>query len=76
MASKRRVKFATQVDEKVLEEVRRLAADEGRQLQALVDEALLDLLEKRNATRPRAHVLAAYQGSHETFSGLYRKLAE
>jgi hypothetical protein len=42
-----------------------LAKSEGRQLQALVDEALADLLEKRRLGRPRAHVMAAYQASHE-----------
>ncbi len=76
MSSKNRVKFATQVDSEVLEAVRNLAAEEGRQLQALVDEALTDLLEKRNQSRPRSHVMAAYQASHEKFSGLYKKLAE
>lgn len=76
MSSKKRVKFATQVDSDVLAAIRRLAEDEGRQLQALVDEALVDLLEKRNNSQPRAHVMAAYQASHDTFSGLYKKLAE
>ena len=56
--------------------MRKLAQSEGRQLQALVDEALADLIEKRKQTRPRAHVMAAYQGSHEKFAPLYKKLAE
>jgi hypothetical protein len=71
-----REKFATQVDTDLLAEVRRLAANEGRQIQALVDEALADLIEKRRHGRPRAHVMAAYQASHERFAPLYRKLAE
>ena len=71
-----REKFATQVDASVLAEIRRLAQSEGRQLQALVDEALTDLLEKRRQSRPRAHVMAAYRASHETFGTLYKKLAE
>ena len=71
-----REKFATQVDASVLAEIRRLAQSEGRQLQALVDEALTDLLEKRKQSRPRAHVMAAYSASHETFGTLYKKLAE
>jgi hypothetical protein len=74
--SETREKFATQVDPKVLSEVRKLAQLEGRQIQALIDEALTDLIEKRKLTRPRANVMAAYQRSHETFAPLYKKLAE
>ena len=71
-----REKFATQVDADILSAVRGLAQTEGRQLQALVEEALSDLLEKRRHARPRPSVMAAYQASHEKFSGLYKKLAE
>jgi hypothetical protein len=76
MASQAREKFATQVDSDILSAVRGLARSEGRQLQALVDEALADLIEKRKQGRPRVDVMAAYQASHERFSGLYKKLAE
>lgn len=76
MAPVTREKFATQVDPQILQAVRDLAQTEGRQLQALVDEALADLIEKRKQNRPRASVMAAYQASHETFAPLYRKLAE
>jgi len=71
-----REKFATQVDPKVLARVRQLAQKEGRQLQALVEEALADLIEKRKHMRPRATVMAAYQGSHERYGALYQKLAK
>ena len=76
MAAQTREKFATQVDTKVLASVRALAQKEGRQLQALVDEALADLLEKRKGAKPRANVMAVYQASHEAYAPLYRKLAE
>jgi hypothetical protein len=56
--------------------VRSIAQSEGRQLQALIDEALADLIEKKKQSRPRAHVMAAYQASHEKFAPLYKKLAE
>jgi predicted transcriptional regulator len=65
-----------QVDSEVLAAVRDLARSEGRQLQALVDEALADLLEKRRQGRPRAHVMQAYMASHGQFAELYKKLAE
>ena len=71
-----REKFATQVNSKTLRAIRALAKKEGRQLQALVDEALADLLEKHKNAKPRAHVMNAYLGSHEQYGPLYKKLAE
>jgi ClpP class serine protease len=76
MTTKNREKFATQVNADLLSAVRGLAQREGRQLQALVDEALADLVEKRKQGRPRTNVIAAYQASHEKFAPLYKKLAE
>ena len=69
-------KFATQVTSEILAEVRALAHSEGRQLQALVDEALADLIEKRKKTKARAHVMSAYGASHEHYAELYRNLAK
>ena len=74
--SRTREKFATQVNSEILTTVRRLAQTEGRQLQALVDEALADLIEKYKHAKPRAHVMGAYFASHEKYAPLYKKLAE
>jgi hypothetical protein len=71
-----REKFATQVSSETLSSLRTLADKEGRQIQALVDEALNDLLEKRKKAQPRPHVMGAYLASHEKYSLLYKKLAE
>jgi hypothetical protein len=71
-----REKFATQIDSQILEAIRALAQEEGRQLQALMDEALTDLLEKRKNATPRPHVMNAYRASLEKYDGLYKKLAE
>ena len=71
-----REKFATQVNSEILAVVRSLADKEGRQLQALVEEALADLIEKHNNSKPRAHVMGAYLASHEKYGPLYKKLAE
>jgi len=71
-----REKFATQVNSEILSAVRALAAEEGRQLQALVDEAFADLIEKRRKATPRGHVMGAYLASHEKYGPLYKKLAE
>jgi hypothetical protein len=76
MSAPAREKFATQVNAEILATLRALAQQEGRQLQALVDEALADLIEKRRQGRPRAHVMAAYQASHGKYAQLYKKLAE
>lgn len=76
MASQAREKFATQVNSEILTTVRNLAQSEGRQIQTLIDEALVDLIEKRKQRKPRASVMAAYQASHEKFAPLYKKLAE
>ncbi len=73
--SQAREKFATQVNSKILRDVRALADEEGRQLQALVDEALADLIEKHKNAKPRAHVMGAYLASHEKYGPLYKKLA-
>jgi hypothetical protein len=74
--SHNREKFATQVNSEILSAVRLLADKEGRQLQALVDEALADLIEKHKNARPRPHVMGAYLASHDKFGSLYKKLAE
>jgi hypothetical protein len=71
-----RQKFATQVDTEILSALRELAHNEGRQLQALVEEALSDLVDKHRRSHPRPHVMAAYLGSHEKFGSLYKKLAK
>lgn len=74
--SQTRQKFATQVNSEILTAVRTLAQHEGRQLQALVDEALADLIEKHKNAKPRPHVMGAYLASHERYASLYKKLAE
>lgn len=76
MSHQERQKFASQIDSGLLEDLRRIASREGRQLQSLIEEAVRDLLEKHRRARPRSHVLAHYQTSHEAFDELYRKLAK
>lgn len=76
MALENKVEFAIEVDAETLESLRELARAEGRHIQALVDEALRDLIEKRTQSQPRSHVMAAYQSSHEKYASLYKKLAE
>ena len=54
MASNSREKFATQVDAKTLAAVRRVAEKEGRQLQSVIEEALIDLLGEAQLGNPHS----------------------
>jgi len=69
-------KFATQVDGALLSDLRELANKEGRQIQALVEEALVALIEERKGGKARSHVMSAYQKSHARFRKLYQELAK
>ncbi|NJD89232.1 MAG: hypothetical protein FIB05_14625 [Betaproteobacteria bacterium] len=69
-------KFATQADPRVLEEVRAIAAREGKQLQAVIDEALRDFIDKRKRGKPRPEVLTALGESLAEYDALYRALAK
>ena len=76
VSTRSREKLETQVSPEILSAVKAIAQNEGRDLPALIDEALADLIEKRTHERPRASVMAAYERSHEAFAPLYKKLAE
>lgn len=69
-------KFATQADPDVLEEVRAIAAKEGRQFQSIIDEALRDFIEKRKRGAPRPDVLRALGESMAEYEALYKELAK
>ena len=73
-----REKFATQVDAELLKSLRQLAKSEGRQIQAVVEDALRQHLESRQspALQGREHVMKAYLKSTERYAGLYKKLAQ
>jgi hypothetical protein len=72
-----REKFATQVDKDLLAEIRKIAKDEGRQLQSVIEDALRAHVEERSkATKPRRHVIDAYRSSLPGYGDLYEKLAK
>lgn len=71
-----REKFATQIDGALLADLRGLAKQEGRQIQALVEEAIASLIGQRRQGTVRPHVMSAYQKSHARYAPLYKKLAE
>ena len=71
-----REKFGTLVDGALLADLRRLAKQEGRPIQALVEEAIASLIEQRRQGAVRPHVMSAYRESHARYAPLYEKLAE
>ena len=72
----KKVKFATQADPEVLAALRKIAGDEGRQLQALVDEALRDYIEQKQGNAPRKRVMQALHDSMAQYDSLYRELSK
>jgi predicted transcriptional regulator len=71
-----KVKFATQADPELLAALRKIAGEEGRQLQSLVDEALREYVERKQGTAPRKHVMQALQAGIVQFDSLYRELSK
>lgn len=72
----RREKFASQADPEVLTAIREIADSEGRQLQAVIEEALRDYAERKRAQRPREAVLAHLRDSVNEHRRLYELLAQ
>ena len=71
-----REKFSSQASPDVLAALRELAAAQGRQFQAVLDDAMRDYLERQTKTRPRQHAMASFASSLEEFDSLYRDLAK
>jgi len=74
--SVQREKFATQLDSVLLAELRDLAKTEGRQIQALVEEAVAAMLEKRREGSKRDRAMALHEKSMAKYDALYKKLAQ
>jgi len=71
-----REKFSSQAAPEVLAALREIAQAQGRQFQAVLDDALRDYIDRQQKERPRRHVMAAFASSLDEFDDLYRKLAE
>ncbi len=71
-----REKFASQADPDVLAGMRELAASEGRQLQAVMEDAMREYLDRRSSDRPRPQVMEALVQSIAEFDTLYARLAK
>jgi len=71
-----REKFSSQAAPDVLAALRRIAESQGRQFQAVLDEALRDYIDRHQKEQPRRHVMAAFASSLDEFDNLYRELAK
>lgn len=60
-----RQKYASQADPELLSAMRDAAKTEGRQFQAVMEDAMRDYLERRNSAIPRERVLAHLRASIE-----------
>ena len=69
-------KFSSQAAPEVLTALREIAKSQGRQFQAVLDEALRDYIDRQQTERPRRHVMASFATSLEEFDSLYRELAK
>jgi predicted transcriptional regulator len=69
-------KFSSQAEPEVLEALQAIAAQEGRQLQSVLGEAMREYLARRQAQAPRRNVLEAFQQSLKERDELYRSLAK
>jgi predicted transcriptional regulator len=71
-----REKFSSQAAPEVLEALRQIAKTQGRQFQAVLDDALRDYIDRQQQERPRRHVMASFAASLDEFDDLYHKLAK
>lgn len=71
-----REKFSSQAAPDVLSALREIAEAQGRQFQAVLDEALRDYIDRQQKERPRRHVMEAFAHSIKEFDDLYRELAK
>ena len=71
-----REKFSSQASPEVLAALRQIAESQGRQFQAVLDEAMRDYIDRQQRERPRRHVIATFASSLEEFDSLYRELAK
>ena len=76
MTNVTREKFSSQAAPDVLAAMRQIAESQGRQFQAVLDEALRDYIDRQQKDRPRRHVMTAFAASINEFDSLYRELAK
>ena len=76
MATPKREKFSSQVDPELLAGMRKIASDEGRQLQAVLEDAFAAYIEGRAQRKVRPEVMAHARASMERNRELLELLAQ
>ena len=71
-----KVKFSSQASPEALAAIREIARGEGRQFQAVVQEAMEEYIVNRRRKSPRPEVMAHFRASVERNRRLYELLAE
>lgn len=71
-----RQKFASQADADLLDDMKAIAAAEGRQFQSVVEEAFAEYIARKKGDKPRPHVMSHLKASIARNAELYRKLAK
>ena len=75
MATLKREKFSSQVDPELLAGMRKIASDDGRQFQAVLEDAFRSYIENRSQ-KVRPDVMAHVRASMERNRGLLELLAQ
>lgn len=68
--------YTIQMSDDMLALLQETARQEGRQVHAILDEALRVYFDTRQQHGPRQHVAAALRGSIQDFDALYAKLSK
>ena len=71
-----RQKFSSQADPQLLAEIKSIAQEEGRQFQAVLEQAMREFIERKRNDKPREHVLAHFRTSIEKNQRLGKLLAQ
>ena len=69
-------KLSFSVPPELLGVLNQLAASQGRQLQAILEDALREYLEREQRDHPRQHVISEFASSLNEFDELYKDLAK
>ena len=76
MTTAKREKFSSQVDPELLAGIRRIASDDGRQFQAVLEDAFRAYIEGRSQRKVRPEVMAHARASMERNRELLKLLAQ
>ena len=71
-----RKKFATQMDERLLEALREHASQEGRQIQSVLESAVAAYLERERSPNVRPKVQRAFEYSLKKYPKTYEMLSK